>query len=315
MPGTAPSGTHLDIGMIRGREDRRRLLIVLFSTTTFMVVEALGGILTGSLALISDAGHMLSDAGALALAVVANWYASKPPTLQRTYGFYRAEILAAFVNGLALVGVSTFVLYEAWQRLWHPPAIKTLPMLIVAAAGLGINLFGLAMLHGGRSQSLNVRAALLHVLGDAVSSVAVMGGAGLMYLTAYYVFDPILSGLIAVGIVVSAWQLLRHASDILMESVPSGIDLREVRAAILAVPGVLSVHDLHIWTLATGFVALSAHVVVDPDLGMEGCQDRLIEIRETLRRKFLIEHSTVQLEAPYLPDEAIHCVGDPRCLP
>lgn len=280
-----------------------------------MVVEAVGGLLTGSLALISDAGHMLSDAGALALAVLANWYAARPPTLQRTYGFYRAEILAAFVNGLALVGISAFVIYEAWRRLQQPPEIKTLPMLAVAAVGLTINLFGLSMLYGGRQTNLNVRAALLHVLGDAVSSVGVMVGAVLMHLTGIYIFDPILSALISVGIVISAWQLLRHAGDILMESVPSGIDLMKVREAILSVPDVLSVHDLHIWTLATGFVAFSGHVVVDPSVGVEGCQERLLQIREILREGFGIAHSTVQLEAPYLPDEAIHCVGDPRCLP
>jgi cobalt-zinc-cadmium efflux system protein len=280
-----------------------------------MLVEALGGILTGSLALISDAGHMLSDVGALALAMVASWYASRPPTLQRTYGFYRAEILAAFVNGLTLVGVSAFVVYEAWQRLWHPPEVKTLPMLAVAATGLGINLFGMAVLYGGMARNLSVRAALLHVLGDAVSSLAVIAGAILMHLTGIYLLDPILSALISVGIVISAWQLLKHAGDILMESVPPGIDLREVRDTILSVPNVLSVHDLHIWTLATGFVAFSGHVVVDPSVGMEVCQDRLVQIREILRDRFGIEHSTVQLEAPYLPDEAIHCVGDPRCLP
>lgn len=306
---------HLHVTTSRQHEDRRRLVTVLISTTLFMAVEAVGGLLTGSLALLSDAGHMLSDAGALALAVLASWYAAKPPTLQRTYGFYRAEILGAFVNGLTLVGVAAFVMYEAWQRLWHPPEIKALPMLGIAALGLGINLFGLVVLYSGRSSNWNVRAALLHVMGDALSSVAVVAGAILMYLTGVYVFDPILSAIISVGIVISAWQLIRHTGDILMESVPPGIDLREVRDAILSIPDVLSVHDLHIWTLATGFVAFSAHVVVDPSLRMEGCQDRLVQIREVLKAKFSIEHSTVQLETPYLPDEAIHCVGDPRCLP
>jgi len=292
---------------------RSRLLLVLGLTSVFLIVEVAGALLTGSLALLADAGHMLTDVAALALALFAMWFSARPATPQRTYGYHRAEILAALANGLLLVGIVIYILWEAFQRLQNPPEIDSFPMLLVAAAGLLVNLAGAWILTQSTERSLNVQGAYLHVLGDALGSIGVLVAAGIMLLTGWYLADPIISVVIGLVILYSGWDLIRQTTDVLLEAVPSHIDLEEVRAEMLSIQGVESVHDLHIWTLTSGFVSLSAHVVVE-DVSRDG-QRVLMALRDTLLHRFGIGHTTIQIEGRDYPDEVVHCVGDPRCLP
>lgn len=273
---------------------RGRLVLTLALTVGFLVVEVAGGLLTGSLALLADAGHMATDAGGLGLALFAIWVAGRPPTPEKTYGFYRAEILAALVNGLVLLGVAAGILVEAWRRLGEPPAVLAGPMLAVAAAGLGVNLVGAALLRGHAAHSLNVRGAYLHVLGDALASVAVLVAAVLIMLTGWTLADPLASAGIALLIVPRTWRLLGQAVNVLLEGVPPHLDLAEIAEAMRGVAGVRRVHDLHVWTLTSGREAMSAHVVV-ADVAES---DRLLrELHAVLHARFGIDHTTIQLEA------------------
>ena len=276
----------------RGR-NRRRLAIVLGLVATYMVAEVVGGLLTNSLALLADAGHMLSDAGALALSLFALWVAQRPPTSTHTYGFYRTEILAALANGATLVAISIFVFYEAIQRLGEPPHVEGGLMMGVAAGGLLVNLVGLWILSGGREESLNVRGAWLHVLTDALGSVGALGAGGLILAFGWTWADPAASILIGVLVLYSSWSLLRETVGVLMESAPGHIDVDAVRGAVGAVPGVLSAHDLHVWTITSGMVALSAHVNAAPDVD---AAQLLRQLRRLLHDRFGIDHITVQVE-------------------
>ncbi|MBI1736715.1 MAG: cation transporter [Candidatus Rokubacteria bacterium] len=272
---------------------RGALVAALALTAGFLVIEAIGAFLTGSLALLADAGHMLADAGGLALALFAIWVAARPPTPAKTYGYYRAEILAAFVNALALLGVSGWILFEAWERVLAPRPIAAGPMLVVAALGLGVNLICAWWLHHGAAESLNVRAAYLEVLGDAATSVGVLVAAAIVLATGWTVADAVTSAVIAVLIVTRTWKLLIQAVNVLLEGTPAHLELGEIEAAMLHVPGVRRVHDLHVWTLTSGREAMSAHVVVD-DVRES---DRLLdELHTVLHARFGIDHTTVQLE-------------------
>ena len=272
---------------------RGRLATALGLTLAFLVVEVAGAWWTGSLALLADAGHMATDAGGLALALFAIWVAGRPPTPEKTYGYYRAEILAALVNGLVLLAVAAGILWEAYRRLLAPPAVLGAPMLAVAAAGLAVNLGALWLLRGGAATSLSVRSAYLEVAGDALSSVAVLGAAALILTTGWTLADPLASGAIALFIVPRTWGLLRQAVNILLEGTPPHLDLVEIEAAMRRVPGVRRVHDLHVWTLTSGLEAMSAHVVVE-DVGES---ERLLEALHTvLHARFGIDHTTIQLE-------------------
>ncbi len=277
------------------KADRTRLLATLGLTASMMVFEAVGGWWSGSLALLSDAGHMLTDAAALLLAVLALWFASRPADLKRTYGFFRLEVLSALVNGLTLVGIAGFIGWEAWQRLANPQPIKAGVMLVVAVVGLLVNLAGMALL--SHSKNLNVRAAFLHVLGDALSSVGVIAAAGVTWLTGATWLDPVIS--IAIGLLIAAGAvgLIRQAVHVLLEAVPEHIELQQVFGALKEIPGVHAVHDLHVWSLSHGLHALSAHVVCDDDAD----RDRvLVAARDLLRSRFGIGHSTLQLESEAL---------------
>lgn len=271
---------------------RGRLAWALALTLAYMVAEAFGGLWTGSLALLADAAHMLSDAAALALSLFAVRIAQKPPTAERTFGFYRTEILAALVNGATLVAISVFIFLEAYERWQQPLEIKGLEMMAIAAGGLLVNLVSLRILAAGRAESLNLRGAWLHVLTDALGSVQALIAGLLIWLYGWHWADPVVSVLIGLLVIYSALSLLREAVAVLMEGTPAHIDVAEVRAAIARLPGVRSVHDLHVWTITSGLESLSAHVV---------CEGRprtevLAEIRETLTRRFGIEHQTIQLE-------------------
>ena len=269
-----------------------RLRWVLALTTVFMVVEAVGGWIAGSLALLADAGHMLTDVGALALSLITAWIAQRPPDDSKTYGYLRWEILAALVNGAALFGIALWVVVEAVQRIQDPQPVRTGLFLAIALAGLAVNLVSLAALHSHREGSLNVRGAYLHVLGDALGSVGAVTAAVIIALTGWTLADPIVSILLSALILVGAVRLLRDSTDILLESMPRHVSMAEVQRRMLAVAGVEAVHDLHVWTVTSGMIAMSGHAVV-PDL--EAHPGVLDEIRGEMSR-LGIGHVTIQLE-------------------
>ena len=276
-----------------------RLGLVLSLTLLFMIVEAVGGWLSGSLALLADAGHMLTDAGALGLTLLSAWIALRPASHSKTYGYQRWEILAALVNGAALFGIAGWVVVEAIQRIQHPEPIRAGLFLVVAAGGLVVNLISLAILHGIRDGSLNTRAAYLHVVGDAMGSVGALTAAAIIATTGWTLADPIVSIVLALLILVGAWRLVRESTDILLESVPGHVSMAEVQRRILAVSGVTAVHDLHVWGVTSDLVAMSGHAIV-PDLG------RHPEVLERIRSEMGqlgIGHVTIQLEVQHECEE------------
>ena len=282
---------------------RGRLKFVFALTAAFMVVEFIGGWLTNSLALMADAGHMFTDVFALGLALFAVWLSARPATPERSFGYYRAEILAALLNALLLFGISAYILYEAWQRFKDPPQVQSLPMLVVAVAGLIVNLISMRLLGGHAGESLNVKAAFLEVVSDLLGSIGVMLAALIMYFTGWSYADPLFSALIGLFIIPRTWRMLREAVDILLEATPPDINLDELRATMEAVPGVVSAHDLHVWTITSGYLSLSAHLVVTP-----GCNinDALVQLNKMLADRYSINHTTLQTERGALPEEAMH---------
>jgi cobalt-zinc-cadmium efflux system protein len=286
----------------------RRLGLVLGLTLLFMVVEVIGGWVSGSLALLADAGHMLTDAGALALSLLSSWIALRPANESKTYGYQRWEILAALVNGAALFGIAAWVIVEAVQRIQHPAPIRTQLFLFIAAGGLLVNLLSLSILHGMRHGNLNARGAYLHVLGDALGSVGALGAAAIIMLTGWTVADPIVSIALALLILVGAWRLLRESTDILLEGVPRDISMSEVHSCMLRVPGVTAVHDLHVWTVTSGMIAMSGHAIV-PELAshpgvLEGIRVELARLG--------IAHVTIQLEVQHECEEPRPVGSAPR---
>ena len=273
----------------------RRLWIALLLAATYMVAEAVGGWLTGSLALLADAGHMLSDVFALSLSLLALHIAQRPATPSRTYGYRRTEILAALAHGVLLLGVALFIWVEAFERLGEPREILGGPMLAIAAGGLAVNLAGLAILSEGRHENLNVRGAWLHVLSDALGSLGAITAAALIWQFGWSWADTAASVLIGGLVIHSSWALLRETVDVLMEAAPSHIDVEQVRGAIAELPGVRDVHDLHVWTITSGMVSLSGHVVAK-DGADSGAL--LQEICDHLHRRFGIDHPTIQIEPP-----------------
>ena len=297
---------HQAYGAGRDRSaSRRRLAWALALAAGFMAVEFAGGLLANSLALLADAGHMLSDVAALGLSLFALWMAARPSGPERTYGHYRIEILAALANGATLVALSIWIVAEAVARLHDPPEVAAPLMLAVAAAGLAVNLAALAILRGGRDESLNVRGAWLHVVSDALGSVQVLLAGALIWGFGWNWADPAASVLIALLIVYSAWWLLKDAVAVLMESAPGHIDVDQVRDAILGVAGVGEVHDLHVWTITSGFEALSAHVVPEGEVETGTLP---AAIRAELHDRFGIAHVTVQVES-----EPCGPAGETRC--
>jgi cobalt-zinc-cadmium efflux system protein len=274
--------------------NRRRLALTLVLAATYMLAEAVGGWLTGSLALLADAGHMLSDAAALGLSLFAMWIAQRPPTPKRTWGYYRTEILAALINGATLLALSVWVVVEALERFRSPAEVDAPVMMAISAGGLIINLIGLRILSGGRDESLNIRGAWLHVLTDALGSVQAIAAGALIWAYGWQWADPLASILISLLVVYSAWHLLRETVGVLMEGTPSHIDLDDVRDTLAGLPGVEGVHDLHVWTITSGMVALSAHLVVEAEAGS---RNLLRTVRTSLHDRFGIHHATVQIEA------------------
>ena len=269
-------------------------MLALGTTAIIFVAELAGGWLSNSLSLLADAGHMFSDALALLLALAALSFATRPATPEKTYGWYRLEILAALTNGVTLVVLSLFIFWEAYQRLLAPPEVRTGLMMVVAAIGLAANAIGLRFLHG-HDHSLNMRGAYLHVLGDLLSSVGVLIGGALMWATGNRLIDPLVSICIGVVIVLGAYRLVRESVDVLLEATPAGIDVREVSRKICGITGVEGVHDLHVWSLTSGVYALSCHVEVKREILTES-ENLLDVLRHTLREGFAIAHTTIQIE-------------------
>ncbi|MGA9767432.1 MAG: cation diffusion facilitator family transporter [Blastocatellia bacterium] len=278
--------------------NRRRLIFVIALTVVYMMAEVVGGILTNSLALLSDAGHMLADVAALVLALLAMWFAGRPVTTRKTYGYFRMEILAALANGVALVVISLLIAYEAVHRIKSPESVKGYEMLLIAAGGLVINAISAWLLHSASDENLNMRGAFLHILGDALGSVGAIVAGLLIWQWGWTLADPIISVLMCLLILYSSWQLIRESVNILLEGTPSHINIHAVVEAMHNVSGVIDVHDLHVWTISSGKDALSAHVTLEV-----GAPHRttLEELQERLRKNFNIGHLTIQLE---LPDEA-----------
>jgi cobalt-zinc-cadmium efflux system protein len=274
---------------------RRALAIALAITTAFLVVEVAGGLLTNSLALLADAGHMATDAAALALSLFAIWLAGRPATPARSFGYLRAEILAAFVNAAALVAISLVIVWEAIERLGDPPHVESGPMLVVAVAGLLANALSawVLMRGGGHEHDLNTRGAYLHVLGDMLGSTGAIVAAIVMLATGWYLADPLLSAGIGLLILRGAWRLLRESVDVLLEATPSHIDAGEVRRAMRQVEGVDGVHDLHVWTVTSDLIALSGHVEVADTRDWPVI---LPELAALLRERYGIAHVTLQPE-------------------
>lgn len=286
---------------------RRRMRIVYFMTFGYLVVEVIGGILTGSLALLADAGHMLTDVGGLAIALFAMWFAERPPTLQKSYGYYRVEILAALVNAVILIFVSFYILYEAYRRFLDPPAVLAFPMMIVAVIGLAVNLISMRLLHAGSKESLNLKGAYFEVLSDMLSSIGVIVAALVMLTAGWTLADPIISAGIGLFILPRTWMLLKQAVNILLEAVPEHIDLAEVGKEMASVEGVEEVHDLHVWTLTSGRYALSAHVTISKLQEWPAIQRSL---EAFLADRFQIGHTTLQVAAT--PDHRIEEIRFPQ---
>jgi cobalt-zinc-cadmium efflux system protein len=278
-----------------GAAGRRGLLIALSITVIMMVAEIVGGILANSLALLSDAGHMFTDSLALGLSFFAMKFSEIPATDKRTFGFYRLEILAALLNGVTLVLVSLYILYEAYLRLMTPQQVQGKLMLIVAVIGLVANVLGALFLMKHHETNLNIRGAFLHIIGDAVSSVGVIIGGVVIALTGWYLIDPILSILIALAIIVGSVGLVTESVNILLESVPSHINIATVAQAVASVPGVREAYHIHVWSITSGVHALSAHVIIDDQL-VSDSRTVLDAVRAMLAEKFRILHSTIQLE-------------------
>src|SRR5215217_6929881 len=276
-----------------GEENWRALALVLALTAGFTVVEIIGGLLTGSLALLADAGHMLSDNFSLGLALFAAWLAQRPATPNRSFGYRRAEILAALANGVTLVAVSIWVFVEAYSRLSDPPEVLGGPMLLVAALGLLVNAAGAIILYRSGGQSLNVQGAMRHVFADALGSVGAIVAAAVIILTGWRYADPLISVAIGVLILGSSWKLLKDSTNILLEATPHNLDASEVGRKMASAEGIFEVHDLHIWTITSGFPALSAHVLVGRK---EDCHARRRELEELLIQEFDISHTTLQVD-------------------
>jgi cobalt-zinc-cadmium efflux system protein len=274
-------------------QNRRALAAALAITAAYTVAEVIGGLITGSLALLADAGHMLSDNFSLGLALFAFWLSAKPPTPDRSFGYKRAEILAALVNGVTLVAISIWIFYEAYRRFLDPPEILGGWMMAVALMGLFVNVAAAWVLMRSEAESLNLQGALRHILADLAGSAGVIAAALVIVLTGWLYADPIISVLIGFLVLASSWKLLRDSVSILLEQSPPGMDAEEVGRKMVSVEGVEDVHDLHIWTITSGFPALAAHVLVGND---EDCHERRRELEKMIYREFGIEHTTLQVD-------------------
>jgi cobalt-zinc-cadmium efflux system protein len=273
-----------------------RLALVLSVSLLYLVVEAVTGWLSGSLALIADAAHMLADSLGLGLALLAVWLSARPAPASRTFGHYRAEILAALANGVLMLAVAGYILWEAFGRLRAPEAVATGPMLLVAIGGLLVNAFAVRLLHGGAAESLNSRAAFLEVLSDLLASAGVIAAGLVTRFTGWLYADPLVSVAIALFILPRAFALLRQSADVLLEATPDRLEVGEVAAALANVSGVRAVHDLHVWTITSGMESVTAHLVLEEGLDAAAGQGVLDAASRVLDERFGLDHATLQLE-------------------
>lgn len=273
--------------------NKKKLAIVFGLTLLYLIAEIIGGLLTHSLALLADAGHMLTDVAGLGLALFAIRFAERPATPERTYGFYRVEILAALANAVVLIGISLYILYEAYERFRNPPEVQSKAMLLVAAIGLLVNIAGIFILREGSSESLNMKGAYFEVLSDMLTSVGVIIAALIMLTTGWYYADPLISAGIGLFILPRTWKLMREAVGVLLEGAPADVNLTALREAMGKVKGVAGVHDLHVWSLTSGVNAMSAHAVL-----VDGAthDEVLSAVQDCVTREFKIAHATIQVE-------------------
>jgi cobalt-zinc-cadmium efflux system protein len=292
--------------------ERKGLTLAIVFTGTILLAEIIGGIMTNSLALLADAGHMLVDVASLVMSLLALTFALRPPSEERTYGFHRLEILAALANGLTLILICLYIFYEAYQRILNPRPVQELGMLAIAFVGLVANVAATVVL--GKGESLNVRSAFLHVLGDTLSSAGIIVGGLVMLFTGWYIIDPILSVLIALLILISAYRVTMEAANILLEATPKGIDLRQVVEAVRGVDGVRDIHDVHIWSITSGLHALSAHLLIDDQLTSRS-MDIVGQVQALLKRDFGIAHTTLQCECEHCANGEMVCVLNRSAVP
>lgn len=278
-----------------GAKHKRSLKIVFAMTASYLIIEVIVGFISNSLALLSDAAHMLTDVGGQALALFAIWMTSRPRNNRKTYGYYRVEILSALTNALVLIFISALILFEAWERFKNPPAVAGIPMLIVAFCGLIINLISMKMLSAGSKESINIKGAFLEVVSDMLSSVAVIIAGVVILATNWLYIDPIMSALIGLFILPRTFNLLKESVDILLEAVPVDIDYGAVEKYILERPGVKSLHDLHIWTITSGITALSSHIIMKEETSFSQINDVVSDIKLYLNSEFKIEHTTIEV--------------------
>ncbi|EDL66103.1 cation diffusion facilitator family transporter [Bacillus sp. SG-1] len=285
--------------------NKKGLLIALIITTGIMLLEFFGGLITNSLALLSDSGHMLSDASSLALSLAAMWFAARAASSEKTYGYYRFEILAALFNGVTLFLIAGFIVHEAYERMFDPPTVSSGTMMLIAFIGLLANLLSAWALikKGDVKDNVNLRSAYLHVLGDALGSVGAILAGAIMLIFDWYWADPIISVLVALLILKSAWGIISHTVHILMEGTPSGIEVQRVRSELENIPGVKNVHDLHIWTITSGMNSLSCHILIKDE---EDDQVILQKAIHLIEEKFHIHHTTIQVERSSLTHGALH---------
>lgn len=277
-------------------QNRRGLKFTFALTSSYFAIEVVGGVLTNSLALLADAAHMLTDLFGLGLALFATWIAQKPANPGKTYGYYRFEILAALANAVGLILISFYILYEAYYRFKSPPEVASLPMILIAVVGLGVNLAGMWNLQSGAKDSLNLQAAFLEVASDALGSVGVIIAGIIMLATGWYYADPIFSVAIGFFILPRTWKLLTQAVNVLLEGTPTHINIATVEAAMLKVDGVEKLHDLHVWTITSGTEALSTHVVLAENCDPKDGDRVLDQLSSLLKERFGIDHSTIQIE-------------------
>jgi cobalt-zinc-cadmium efflux system protein len=286
---------HMHLRTAHNQDIERRLTWALLITVGIFALEIIGGFLSNSLALKSDAGHLFGDVMALGLSLFAARISMLPPTSRRTFGYHRSEVLAAIINGVTLFFLAGFIFYEAYRRLLEPQPVRSTLMLVVAVIGLIANLIVLMRLHRAAGQSLNVRAAFLHVMGDMLGSVGVVVGGLVMLTTGNYLADPIISFFVGAIILLGAIDVLREGANILLEGVPRSINYQELKGSIENIEGVISVHDLHVWTISSANLALSAHVTVS-NQSMHESKRILNDTCDLLRKRYHIHHATLQLE-------------------
>ncbi len=284
---------HVHGGTSAAGKNKKNLTIVLGLTLTYLIAEVIGGFWFNSLALLADAGHMLTDVAGLALALLAIWFAEKTATPERTYGFYRFEILAALTNAVILIGISLYILYEAYQRFLNPPEVESTGMLIVAGIGLVINLIGMRILYGGSKESLNLKGAYFEVLSDMLTSIGVIIAGIIMLTTGWYYADPLLSAGIGLLILPRTWKLMMDAVNVLLEGTPADVNIAALRESLEELEGVAEIHDLHVWSITSGMNAMSVHAVLAENAEHD---EVLARVHGHCTEEFKISHVTVQTE-------------------